>query len=62
MCGHKGLVLDIAWNPFDDNMIASCSEDCTVKLWHIPDGGLSGNLEDCEKVCLGVFVILQLMV
>lgn len=28
--GHKGPVLDIKWNPFNDNIIASCSDDCTV--------------------------------
>ena len=38
--GHTGPVLDIKWNPFNDNIIASASEDCTVKLWYIPDGGL----------------------
>ncbi|XP_048512695.1 coronin-2B-like isoform X4 [Athalia rosae] len=27
-------------------MIASCSDDCTIKLWHIPDGGLSRNLTE----------------
>ncbi|XP_057338344.1 coronin-2B-like isoform X2 [Microplitis mediator] len=44
--GHTGPVLDIKWNPFNDNVIASCSDDCTVKLWHIPDGGLSRNLNE----------------
>uniref|UniRef100_A0A8D8WS19 Coronin n=1 Tax=Cacopsylla melanoneura TaxID=428564 RepID=A0A8D8WS19_9HEMI len=44
--GHRGPVLDIKWNPFNDNIIASCSDDCTVKLWYIPDGGLSGNLNE----------------
>ena len=44
VAGHKGLVMDIAWNPFNDNEIASSSEDCTVKLWDIPDEGLSENL------------------
>ena len=38
--GHKQDVLDVSWNPFDDNMIASCSEDTTVKIWQIPDDGL----------------------
>ena len=38
--GHTQDVLDIAWNPFDDNMIASSSEDTTVKIWEIPDKGL----------------------
>lgn len=32
VCGHRGWVLDIKWNPFDDHCIASCSEDCTVRI------------------------------
>ncbi|TRY68766.1 hypothetical protein TCAL_11657 [Tigriopus californicus] len=44
--GHTKNVLDIKWNPFNDNIIASASEDCTVKLWYIPDGGLSKDLDD----------------
>lgn len=63
--GHTGPILDIKWNPFNDNVIASCSDDCTVrvapylisfcvthvnclqiKLWHIPDEGLSMHLTD----------------
>ncbi|CAF1127073.1 unnamed protein product [Adineta steineri] len=41
--GHKAAVLDIAWCPHNDNVIASGSEDCTVKVWQIPDGGLTSN-------------------
>ena len=44
MVGHKGAVLDIKWNPFDENVIASASEDCTVKVWEIPEDGLTENL------------------
>ncbi|RZF43495.1 hypothetical protein LSTR_LSTR005231 [Laodelphax striatellus] len=44
--GHRGPVLDIKWNPFNDNIIASCSDDCTIKLWYIPDGGLSSHLTE----------------
>lgn len=44
--GHRGPVLDIKWNPFNDNIIASCSDDCTIKLWYIPDTGLSIHLTD----------------
>lgn len=32
ICGHRGSVLDIKWNPFNDFVIASCSEDATVSL------------------------------
>lgn len=38
--GHRGPILDLKWNPFNDNVIASCSDDCTIKLWYIPDEGL----------------------
>lgn len=44
--GHKGPVLDISWCPHNDNIIASGSEDCVVKIWQIPDGGLSRTLTD----------------
>ncbi|CAH2295093.1 coronin-1C isoform X1 [Pelobates cultripes] len=41
VCGHTGPVLDIDWCPHNDNVIASGSEDCTVMVWQIPDGGLT---------------------
>uniref|UniRef100_A0A3P9ID39 Coronin n=1 Tax=Oryzias latipes TaxID=8090 RepID=A0A3P9ID39_ORYLA len=42
--GHRGNVLDIKWNPFNDYCIASCSEDTTVKVWEIPPHGVMKNL------------------
>jgi len=39
--GHKSAVLDIDFNPFNDTLIASVSEDCTAKIWGIPEGGLT---------------------
>ena len=67
MCGHKKPVLDVTWNPFNDNEIASCSEDCTVKLWDIPDEGLKENLAEFKmdmaghmhKVCSSECVCVQ---
>ncbi|EDV21240.1 uncharacterized protein TRIADDRAFT_60260 [Trichoplax adhaerens] len=38
--GHRGPVLDIAWNPFNENIIASCSEDHSIRIWFIPDDGI----------------------
>lgn len=35
--GHTGSVLDMDFNPFDDSVFASASEDTTIKLWNIPD-------------------------
>ena len=44
--GHRGPVLDLKWNPFNDNEIASCSEDTTIKVWQIGDHGLYENLNE----------------
>jgi len=32
VCGHTAALTDIKWNPFDDQIIASCSEDTKVFL------------------------------
>ncbi|XP_008571255.1 PREDICTED: coronin-2A, partial [Galeopterus variegatus] len=53
VCGHKGNVLDVKWNPFDDFEIASCSEDATIKIWSIPKQLLARNLTACRKELLG---------
>jgi coronin-1B/1C/6 len=36
--GHTGAVLDVEFNPFDDAMLATASEDSLIKIWSIPDG------------------------
>ncbi|XP_077375122.1 coronin-2B [Festucalex cinctus] len=46
VCGHQSNVLDIKWNPFFENIIASCSEDSSVRVWEIPDGGLRRNMTE----------------
>jgi len=51
--GHKGPVLDIEFNPFNDSLIASASEDCYVKIWGIPEGGLKANMTDPLQVLSG---------
>ncbi|KFP24544.1 Coronin-2A [Colius striatus] len=53
VCGHKGNVLDIKWNPFNDFVIASCSEDATVKIWDIPKHLLTTNITSPKKELLG---------
>ena len=47
MIGHCGQVLDLKWNPFNDHSIASASDDCTIRVWQIPEGGLTSNLTEC---------------
>lgn len=46
VAGHKGAVLDIQWSPFDDTIIASASDDTTVRVWKIPAEGLSETLTE----------------
>ncbi|KAL7640836.1 UNVERIFIED_CONTAM: hypothetical protein RMT77_009111 [Armadillidium vulgare] len=46
VAGHAGPIYDIKWCPFNDNLIASCSDDCTIKLWHIPDGGIKATTSE----------------
>ncbi|XP_029462899.1 coronin-1A [Rhinatrema bivittatum] len=46
VCGHTAPVLDIDWCPHNDNVIASGSEDCTVMVWEIPDGGLVRSISE----------------
>ncbi|KAG5990966.1 Coronin-like protein crn1 [Claviceps spartinae] len=36
--GHTATVLDTDWNPFNDRVIASASEDGRVFLWEVPEG------------------------
>ena len=33
--GHKAPVIDVAFNPFNDFVVASASDDATIKLWKI---------------------------
>jgi len=37
--GHRGAVLDLDWNPFNDAILATASNDSTVKIWVVPDSG-----------------------
>lgn len=44
--GHAGQIFDLKFNPFNEHQIASASDDCTIKLWDIPEGGLASSLSD----------------
>ncbi|CAO3577891.1 unnamed protein product [Absidia cylindrospora] len=47
--GHTGPVLDTAFNPFNDYVIASGSEDSKVMLWNIPEE-YDENLEEVTPI------------
>jgi WD40 repeat protein len=50
---HKAKVLDFAFNPFNDNLLATASEDCYIKLSVIPDGGLTQNVSEAAVTFSG---------
>ena len=46
VAGHKSAVLDLDFNPFHEHVIASASEDSTIKIWGIPADGLTETLTE----------------
>lgn len=44
IAGHKGHTNDFDFNPFNDQIIATGSEDTTIKIWTIPEDGLTQNM------------------
>ena len=51
--GHSAPVLDFDFHSFDDHILASASEDQSIKLWKIPEDGLQENLVDPELELVG---------
>jgi len=35
--GHNGVIMDFDFYPFNENLIITCSEDTTLRLWNIPE-------------------------
>lgn len=44
--GHKGAILDFDFNPFHNQLIASASDDATIKIWGIPEGGFTESADE----------------
>lgn len=53
--GHKAAVLDLAFSPFNPNVVASVSEDGYGYVWQIPEGGFTKNMdsEDAAQTLKG---------
>ena len=45
---HTDTVTDLEFSPFHDGILATASQDCLVKVWHIPEKGLEQSLSDPE--------------
>lgn len=53
LSAHKRAVLDFDWHPFNDNILASVSEDATVMLWKIPEGGVTSTITEPIQILSG---------
>lgn len=51
--GHRDYILDLQWNPYNDSMLATCSEDGSIKIWDFPDQGPLTNW-DADKALLNL--------
>ncbi|KAL0269016.1 UNVERIFIED_CONTAM: hypothetical protein PYX00_010761 [Menopon gallinae] len=47
---HTDTVTDMSFSPFHDGLLATGSQDCLIKVWHIPKLGLESSLSDPECV------------
>ena len=48
LMAHTDLITDLAFSPFDDGLLATGSQDQTIKIWRIPREGLTTNLATPE--------------
>jgi coronin-1B/1C/6 len=53
LSGHTGQIVDFAFNPFNEYILASGSTDCTVKIWSIPEEGLTQSITDATVTLEG---------
>lgn len=53
VAGHSAEVLDIEFSPFNDNIVASVSEDGYCKIWSIPEGGLKSTMTEPAQNLIG---------
>ncbi|XP_044735362.1 coronin-7 isoform X2 [Chrysoperla carnea] len=45
---HSDTVTDLEFSPFHDGLLATGSQDCLVKIWHIPEKGLDEPMTNAE--------------
>jgi coronin-7 len=50
---HTRQVLDVQFSPFDDQMLATSSDDCTAKVWRVPNGIMMSDVLKPEALLSG---------
>lgn len=48
--GHRLPVLDLAFSPFHDDLLATASDDSTVRLWRLPEEGLTTSISENDAL------------
>jgi hypothetical protein len=51
--GHKAEVLDVNFHPFNEQLVASASEDGYIKIWQIPEGGFTATATEAVQTLSG---------
>jgi len=51
--GHKGRILDLQFNPFNANVIASAGEDSRIKIWKLPEEEITEDVTECTIDLIG---------
>jgi coronin-1B/1C/6 len=51
--GHAGAVVDFDFSPFNDNLLATASEDGTIKIWIIPEEGITKDISESDAELRG---------
>jgi WD40 repeat protein len=54
--GHSGPICDLKFSPFQTNLLATCSDDATCRIWELEKEGLTQNL-NAETQKYSVFLI-----
>lgn len=52
LTGHKGAVLDLDFSPFNDDILATSSEDTKINIWNLT-GGFEGHKTDATQILSG---------
>lgn len=50
---NKSKVSDFAWDPFDNERLAAACDECVVKIWQLPNEGLTSSMEEPSFVLKG---------
>jgi coronin-1B/1C/6 len=48
--GHTAAVLDTDWDPFDDSIVASGSDDGKIAIWKVPDNFTLKRLQEADEI------------